>query len=183
MFVTAFRTVAAGTMFTAMIASSCVSAQDMEPRIPEELQVFNFLLGDWKTKVEFFDRNGKIRSVREFSNIVEPIVQGVIYRGRSGPLDKSVRFGETWCFFDRLEKRHRIASVDAEGNFDVFDGQILEDRMIFTNSAKPWPNGKDIIWRRTYYNIKDDSHEVIMEYSFDYGNTWTKANHWVRTRV
>jgi len=157
------------------------NAQDVE--IPEELKMFDFLLGNWKTQVEFFNQQGEIREVREYSNIVDPIVEGVVYRGRSGPIDQSMQFGETWYLYDRLEKKHKIVAADTQGNFDVFNGVIVEDKMVFTNSVKPWPNGKDIIWRRTYYNIKENSHEVIMEYSFDYGYSWTRANRWSRTRL
>lgn len=79
-------------------------------------------------------------------------------------------------------RTHHIVVVDFQGNFDVFRGLILDDKKVFTSSAKPWPDGKDIIWRRTYYHIRKDSHEVLMEYSFDHGYSWTKANHWTRTR-
>lgn len=176
------RLIASLLVSLTMMAQGAV-AQDMQPKIPVELKVFDFLLGDWKTKVEFYDLEGAVRYEREFSNTVAPTVQGVIYRGESGLLDKSKQFGETWYLYDQLEKKHRIISTDTQGNFDVFNGVILDDRLVFTNSPKPWPNGKDIIWRRIYFNIEEGAHEVIMEYSFDYGYSWVKANHWVREKL
>lgn len=166
----------------AAFAMPALAQQDQAPAIADEQAEFDFLLGTWKTRVDFFDRDGNVRRTDLFGQRVEPTVQGVFYRGISGPENLDPQFGETWFIYDQTDERHKIVTADAQGNFDIFEGIVLEDRMVFTTPAKPWQGGDDIMWRRTYYNIEEDRHEVLMEYSFDYGYTWTEANHWTRTR-
>lgn len=164
------------------VFSSAAAQTVLQPKIAPELEEFDFLLGEWATRVEFFDSQGSVRRTQTFSAIVEPILEGVVYKSRTGPQDKSIHFGETWYLFDAATRTHHIVTADLQGNFDVFRGLIRNDKKIFTSGAKPWSDGKHIIWRRTYYAITKDSHEVLMEYSFDDGHSWTRANHWTRTR-
>ncbi len=40
-----------------------------------------------------------------------------------------------------------------------------------------------MMYRRTYQNIQDDSHEVLMEYSRDEGTTWILFSRQLERRV
>lgn len=68
--------------------SSAVAQTTIQPKKPAELEEFDFLLGEWVTRVDFFDENGGIRRVQAFSAVVGPILEGVVYKSRTGPEDK-----------------------------------------------------------------------------------------------
>jgi len=64
--------------------STAVAQTAIQPKRPVEIEEFDFLLGEWTTRVDVFDEKGDIRRVQTFGAVVEPILEAHLLRHHEG---------------------------------------------------------------------------------------------------
>lgn len=158
----------------------------LEPKkAPAEAEKLEFLIGTWNNVAEFYDREGKVRgtfnSLRDLGvNLTtKPIMNGLFLESGAGS-----DVARSWYFYNDVEKKYYWVAIDFRQNFDVLAGDFIDGKLVLTEVApKKFARGGTIMWRRTYYNIRKDSHEILLEYSRDEGKTWTLSNRQKNTLV
>ncbi len=168
------RVLAALLTLAATTPLAAQSPLQSAPR-PPEMDQLNFLLGRWTSEGEILDPEGNVTrrtSTKEAGFepfLTEPILGGLVLEAGAGS-----DVGRIWYTYRPLEKQFVWVAVDQMGHFDHLRGGFEDGHLVLTEiEPHPWPDGGTMMYRRTYQEIRPDSHVVLMEISRDEGKTWT----------
>ncbi len=153
--------------------------------IPPEMSQLDFLVGRWLGEGKIYDPEGNVTHEISMAEMgmgpihVEPILGGLVLEVGAGS-----DFARTWYTYRPLEEEFVWVAVDRQGHFDHLRGNFEDGRLVLTEiRPQAWRDGGTMMFRRTYQDIEEDSHEVLMEYSRDEGRTWVLFSSQIEHRV
>lgn len=126
---------------------------------------FDFWIGKWK--VEWIDENEEKKLGTNFiQNILGDCVIEENFNANPGlPFE-----GKSLSAFNSNKNIWQQTWVDNTGGYMVFEGGMFEGKMILSRSIQK--NGKLILQRMVFYNIKSNSLDWNWEISEDSGENW-----------
>ena len=151
------------------------------PPIPAEAKRrMEHSLGHWEVRAEHFDAEGKVVRTSGWENSAEYLLEGrLVLLTHNAPKLGSI--SKTLVFYSDSEEKWYLVDVNQKGDLWILSGDL--DREVITSEPKKREDGRTVIIRFTHENIKDDSFEALMEYSYDGGASWTKGSRQYLTRT
>ncbi len=159
-----------------LFASAIVAQTSKNPCEAEQVQQFDFWLGTWD--LEWKGPNGE---AQKGTNEITRVLDGCVVResfdgGKDLPLK-----GQSYSMFDTNAGVWKQTWVDNQGSYLDFKGGMEDGKMTlsreFTNRQ-----GKQMMQRMVFFNIKKDSLDWNWENSADGGKSWNLAWHITYTR-
>jgi len=150
------------------------------PAVPDEMKKLQSFVGEWNNESTFINAEGEAAKKAHFTSVAAPALDGRVIRFQSFHQDDPA--GLSWFFFDPVKETFILVGIDAWGHYDEFSGGFAGDTLVLTSRERMFPNGKKMMWRRTYTKITDQQHHIQMHYSLDGGKTWKLSNQQVETK-
>ncbi len=174
---TSKKSIATHILATMVISFFANTSAGQEARKDSPLKNIEFLIADWKVS-NFEKKDGRWRLVGDTHSSIKAILEGsflsekVKYLVGTSELNMVVHIGH-----DHRIGHLKLSAMDQEyGLMDVYTGDFLENKIVFTNLMSDQPidfgEGKKLSFRLTYSNIKKDSFEHLVEGTYDEGQTW-----------
>lgn len=144
--------------------SQSVSINDLPPQ-----NYFDFWVGTWELTWEDPDGN------KEFgTNKIEKILDGKViqenFEAVEGRFEGYV--GKSWSVYNSRTEEWKQTWVDSNGGYIDLTGEFSDEKRIFITERKN-PEGKKIMQRMVFYNIKENSFTWDWELSTNDGESWT----------
>lgn len=140
------------------------SLSDLKPE-----QYYDFWVGEWDLK--WTDAQGK---PGHGTNTIRKILDGVVieenFRATEGGF--SGYKGKSVSVYNPQRKSWHQAWVDNQGGYIDLLGRIDGEKRIFQTGEREGPDGKPIISRMVFYDIRPESFTWDWESSSDDGDTW-----------
>jgi len=150
------------------IAGLCVNAQTNQPPCStEQARQFDFWVGTWN--LEWADAKGTKLSG---TNTITKILNGCAIEENFSTAGSSPFIGKSLSLFDARNGRWKQTWVDNAGAYLDFVGEFKDGKMTLSREAVN-PQGKKIMQRMVFSEIKKDSIRWDWESSVDDGKTWT----------
>lgn len=163
--------------------SSTINGQNFHVpnEIPEEMKRLSFLVGEYNGDTKFYDKDGNVTRIMKGDTFGANFIRSHALGGYIIESTPDSNMARNWVFYDEIEHVYYDVNVDYHGNFHVFKGGFEGDRFVISDlfnrpSRFGARKGKPIRWRRSYYNITPNSHDVSFEYSHDEGKNWVLSN-------
>ncbi|CAM2009195.1 DUF1579 family protein [Acanthopleuribacter pedis] len=167
-----FRTSAA--VFSALLllcfplfAAESAPQQPPKPQRPcdtSEGGQLDFWVGDWA--LTWKDAKGNTQTG---SNKIEKVLnQCIIQENFNGPGLE----GRSWSVYDPKTKQWRQTWVDSNGSYLEFTGAFADGKMELRMPATKGPDGKSVVRRMVFHDIKKDSLTWSWQSTNDGGKTW-----------
>lgn len=145
------------------------------PSIPEEADIYGWLIGSWKAEViDYRDDGSKLVQSGEwhFSRALEGrAIQDVWIvpsRGSRDEITTGNRYGTSIRVYDSITKKWNLTWCNpVTGAFDILAGTKEDADLLHIGKDE---NGNTIRW--SFREIKEDSFHWTGEISTDGGNTW-----------
>lgn len=153
--------------FSCLMQFTHLHAQtDLNELSPESY--FDFWLGTWNLTWE--DADG---STANGINRVERILGGAVIRERFQALTGAYEGfeGESYSVYTERTGEWKQTWIDSNGDYLDFTGEFEDNKRIFKREGIS-PDGRNILQRMVFHNIKDDSFTWDWEISEDNGTTW-----------
>lgn len=134
---------------------------NIKPCSAPEASQFDFWVGDWNLySADTLTGTNAVYKIMDGCTLQENFESSKIkYRGKS------------WSMYNNQTKEWQQTWVDNQGGYIVLNGKFENGTMIlFTGVTKA--NGKDMVYRMRYHDIKKDSFEWDWESSSDNAVTW-----------
>ena len=129
----------------------------------QELQQFNFWIGEWDVKQTGAEDGPSVGSSR-----IESFVDGcIILENWESPGFT----GKSWNFFDRGTNKWRQIWIDISGRKAEFSGEFKDKAMRFEGEAV-LANGNKVKNRMTFFLLDPDKVRQLAERTSDGGVTW-----------
>jgi hypothetical protein len=130
---------------------------------------FDFWIGKWDLSWEYGDGTQGIGTNNILKTLDGKVIQENFEAIDTGPYNGFK--GTSVSVFNPNSKTWHQAWADNQGGFFNFIGEVEEDRRIF--KTLPYhKDGKEIILRMVFYDIKENSMTWDWEQSQDGGKTW-----------
>ncbi|WP_138429641.1 hypothetical protein [Fodinibius saliphilus] len=154
-------------MILIMMGVHHVTAQQLNNDLnPSEY--FDFWIGQWELSWESADG-----TIGKGTNNIEKILNGKVikenFEATKGSLSGYV--GKSYSVYDTKTEQWKQTWVDNQGTYLDFVGSFIENKRIFKRKTTN-ADGKTIIQRMVFYDIKKDSFTWRWEKSRDNGNNW-----------
>ncbi len=149
-----------------LIAGETPAPAPVQQNKSPEAAAFDFWIGKWdltwtiKQKVE----KGK----NKIKRILNDYVIKEDFEAKEGSL-KGFR-GKSWSVYNPKTKEWKQTWVDSQGAYLDFVGEIKGDKRIFKRTFTN--NGKTVMQRMVFFNIKENNFDWNWESSLDNGKTW-----------
>jgi hypothetical protein len=149
-----------------LFAPAIVAQTSQNPCESDQFKQFDFWLGKWD-----LEWKGPKGEVQRGTNHITRILDGCVVResfdgGKDLPL-----IGQSYSMFDGNSGMWKQTWVDNQGSYLDFTGEMKDGKMTlsreFTNRQ-----GKQVMQRMVFFNIKKDSLDWNWENSTDSGKTW-----------
>jgi hypothetical protein len=155
------------TLFT----SAIVAQSSQNPCESEQVREFDFWVGTWD-----LEWKGPKGEVQKGTNEITRILDGCVVRESfDGGKDLSLK-GQSYSMFDRNSGKWKQTWVDNQGSYLDFTGEKKDGKMTlsreFTNRQ-----GKLMMQRMVFFNVRPDSLDWNWENSTDGGKTWNLVWH------
>ncbi|MDZ7714951.1 MAG: hypothetical protein U5J95_01940 [Balneolaceae bacterium] len=141
-----------------------LSIDDLPPQ-----NYFDFWIGTWELTWEAPDG-----SMESGTNKIEKILEGKVIQENFEAIEG--RFegyaGKSWSVYSSRNKEWKQTWVDSNGGYIDFTGEFSGGKRIFITD-RITPQGKSIMQRMVFYNIKQNSFTWDWELSTDKGKSWT----------
>ena len=145
-----------------LLLSSTTAAQSQKL---QDSTLFDFWIGDWD--LTWTNAAGQVqKGTNHISKILDNKVIHENFSFASGSFK-----GTSISVYNPKSKTWHQAWADTQGGYFDFEGDVEGDKRIFKTRAKE-QNGRKIIQRMVFYNIKPASLTWDWESSFDGGATW-----------
>jgi hypothetical protein len=131
----------------------------------QDSTLFDFWLGEWD--LTWTNTEGK---VDKGTNHINKILDGKVIQENFSDAAGNFK-GISISVYDPRKKTWHQAWADNEGGYYDLEGQVEGEKRIFRTQTKEL-NGKKIIQRMVFYNIKSNSLTWDWEVSSDGGTTW-----------
>lgn len=131
----------------------------------EDSTLFDFWVGEWELEWKNADGTKAYGSNRIEKTLDGKVIQENFHDPKGGFKGTSI------SVYNSKKKTWHQAWADNQGGYYDFEGTVEEDKPIFKTKAKE-VNGKVIIQRMVFYNIKPSSLTWDWELSKDGGKTW-----------
>ncbi len=154
MILTSFR-------ITLLALTMLFAIAQQQPCQSEQARQFDFWLGNWDASWE--GGSG--------SNSVSKILGSCVVYEQFEANDEKPLIGKSVSVYDPRANVWRQTWVDNSGGYLDFEGGWQSDRMVLSRSFER--NGKTIMQRMVWYNIKQDAFDWNWEKSEDGGESWT----------
>ena len=141
-------------------------ANDTSPCSSPEASQFDFWIGEWNLtwkSAEGKEQTGSNTIIKSLSGcVIEEHFDG----------NPSMQFiGKSFSVYNPQKNTWQQTWVDNSGGYMVFEGGMDSNRMILSREIQG-KDGKPIIQRMVFYNIKKNSLDWDWEASRDAGKTW-----------
>ncbi len=150
------------------LSYSIASAQSVEPCSAVETAQFDFWLGEWNA--EWKNSDGKTETG---TNSITKILGSCIVEENFTAGDKSL-IGKSVSAYNVNKKIWQQTWVDNTGAYLDFTGGMEGDKMILSRKITA-KDGRKIIQRMVFYDIKPNEFLWNWESSADNGTTWKLA--------
>jgi hypothetical protein len=159
--------VASGVIFTCLLVFPAASQQPTNACNQPEQKQFDFWVGEWKLTWP-----GPKGEVQHGSNSIHRVLDGcVIEENFSGGEAIHLR-GRSLSLFDGRQGKWKQTWVDNEGGYLDFVGEFSDGRMTLSREATG-RDGKKLLQRMVFKNIRPDQLDWSWERSEDGGKSWT----------
>jgi hypothetical protein len=151
-----------------LVIFSCAAFSQGSPKAIEPSAYFDFWIGEWD--LSWTDADG---SKGTGKNVVHRILSDyVIQENFSASGGQANGFiGKSWSVYDRTTGMWKQTWVDNSGGYLDFAGALDGEKRIFKRNGIN-PQGKEVMQRMVFYNIKENSLTWDWEVSSDDGKTW-----------
>lgn len=136
----------------------------LNSQIPPE-NAFDFWIGSWKARW-----NDSIKGTNKITKILNDKAVEENFAFNDGTFK-----GKSWSVYNYNLKEWQQTWVDNTGAYLVFTGGHEGDKVILTMSGQKTKNGKPLLMRMVFFNIKKDSFDWDWQSSEDakeWKSTW-----------
>jgi hypothetical protein len=150
------------------IAGSDINAQNnQKPCSAPEAGQFDFWVGTWDLY-----SSDTLNGVNTIHKIMDGCtVQENFENARSG------YSGKSWSVYNPQAKAWQQTWVDNQGGYIALNGKFENGAMTLFTAPRKLPNGKEMINRMLFHNIKSDGFDWDWDSSTDNGATWKNGWH------
>ncbi len=145
-----------------LVMTSVISAQSLKL---QDSTLFDFWVGDWN--LTWTNSAGK---EEKGTNRITKILDGKVIQENFSFASGAFK-GTSISVYNLSKKTWHQAWADTQGGYFDFEGDLEGDKRIFKTKVRE-ENGKKIIQRMVFYNIKQNSLTWDWQSSRDGGVTW-----------
>ncbi len=163
-----------GVLFFSIIpgAAPAQEAPDADPLEEKAKALFDYEIGVWRSRWERVDAEGNVVASFDGTEVFswyldDKVVELVTEVPEAGQKSKALRF------YSPREKKIVFWSVDANADHWLMSQDPVTE--VVQSEPHPTSSGDDMIIRFTTLRKSPDSFDVVMHYSLDDGETWTKG--------
>jgi hypothetical protein len=143
-------------------AGKAQNQSNQKPCTAAESSQFDFWVGDWDLTWN---------DTSHGSNKIYKIFDGCTVQENFYDPAKNYK-GQSWSVYNPNSKMWQQTWVDNQGSYIALTGNYENGEMKLTTQPRKLQNGKEMISRMVYYNIKPNNFDWRWEASTDNGDTW-----------